>query len=266
MLGCPYHGTPGPAACRSASPSTGEARDPSGPRHPASPADDRPQQHRRQDSFREQARRPHRRRTVPGHPRRTRPRLRGAPRRRSRPIGPAPGHRRRRRGADPLGHQDRRRGPGSSQEPEGRRARRRGSGQRRRARRREGRRHGRQRPDLQHHLRCRARRRPAARLRAQHRSGQRSTEERGVEAQQVRRCRAAREEGRHRRVRPHRPAGRRAAQGLRRRGPRVRPLRLRAASRTAAWSPSTSCSPRATSSRSTCRRPPRPSASSAPRR
>ena len=34
----------------------------------------------------------------------------------------------------------------------------------------------------------------------------------------------------------------------------------------AAWSPSTSCSPRATSSRSTCRRPPRPSASSAPRR
>ena len=82
--------------------------------------------------------------------------------------------------------------------------------------------------------------------RPQHRPRQRGAQGRRVEAQQVRRRRAARQDGRHRRPRPHRRSRRRAAEGVRGDDrspttptcPRPRP----ASSAPASWR-STSCSP-----------------------
>ena len=74
--------------------------------------------------------------------------------------------------------------------------------------------------------RRRAGHRAAARRRPQHPAGQRRAEGRRVEAQQVHRRRALREDRRRRRPGPDRRPGRAAAVGVRHGGRRLRPLRL----------------------------------------
>ena len=117
-------------------------------------------------------------------------------------------------------------------------------------------------PDLQHRLRRRARRRADAGRRPARRARERRAQGRRVEAQQVHRHRALREDRRHRRPRPDRRARRPAAERLRHEGDRLRPLRPGRPGRPDGRPPgqrSTSCSSSPTSCRCTCRRPRRPS-------
>ena len=86
-----------------------------------------------------------------------------------------------------------------------------------------------------------------------------SLKSRQVGAQPVRRRRGLREDARHPRLRPDRPAGGRAGQELRHDGDRLRPVRgrraLPGAGRRAGRAAPRSCTSAPTSSRSTCRRP-----------
>ncbi len=102
-------------------------------------------------------------------------------------------------------------------------------GRRSRQRRREGgnaeRRHGRERSDLQHRQRSGDRSRPHARGGPAHQPRARGASQRRMEALEVHRHRAVREDPRHRRPRPHRRTRCSAAQRLRHEGHRLRSLR-----------------------------------------
>ncbi len=119
------------------------------------------------------------------------------------------------------------------------------------------RRHGRERSDLEHHQRRRAHHRPHPEPRPPHPGRARQPRRGGVEAQQVHRHRAVREDGRHHRPRPHRRAHRGAPAGVRRRHRRLRPLRDRRARAAARRTPAAArqaARHHRTSSPSTCRR------------
>ena len=140
--------------------------------------------------------------------------------------GAAGGDRRLRRDRDPLRHEADGRPDRARRPPEGDRPRRHRRRQRRRAGRHQARHHRRQRARVEHRRRRRAHDRDAARAGAQHPAGARLAEERQVGAQQVRRRGGVREDARDPRLRPDRPARRRARAGLRHGGHRLRPLRV----------------------------------------
>ena len=153
---------------------------------------------------------------------------------------------------------------------EGDRARRGGDRQRRRRRRHPPRHRRRQRAGVDGHLGGRADDRPAGRAGAQHPAGARGAQGGSLGARALERGRARRQDARHRRLRPHRPAGR-AARGRARACASSPTTRSSAttASATSVWSArrrSTPCWRARTSSRSTPRSTTRPAASSTGRR
>ena len=123
--------------------------------------------------------------------------------------------RRLRRDPDPLGVEADRRGDRRRAEPEGDRPRRRRRRQRRRPGRDQARHHRRQRAAVERRDRRRAHARAAARAGAQRPAGARGARRRALGPRQVLRRRAARQDARRDRLRPHRPARRRARAGLR---------------------------------------------------